>query len=148
MLNNIKARLFRYSEMSLTALSQFKAWINRGEFDLDNFNASSLRVFTAKNGANRVICHTPLETVFLISSSALNPLATEVEAQAAGDLIDSHIESEGQKAGISKCLIVVPPCQPSFPEERWIRVIERSIPQTINAEGLGSHHSSSVAKFV
>jgi hypothetical protein len=148
MLNNIKVRLFKYSEMSLSALTQFKAWINRNEFDLESFGASSLRVATAKNASNRAICHVPIETVFLVSSSAVNPKTTEVEARVAGDIIDSYIEREGQQAGIRKCLIVVPPCQPSFPEERWIRVIERSIPQTINTVGLGSDKARSTVKFI
>ncbi|HEY6767998.1 MAG TPA: hypothetical protein VI386_24855 [Candidatus Sulfotelmatobacter sp.] len=140
-LTNIKASLLRYSDMSLSALTQLKAWMKRSasfsNFDVESFAATSLRVASATSATGETLCYCPIETVFMVSAYAVNPNATPTEARTAGDAIDAQVARQAQLAGVSKLLIVVPADNPCLQENEWsdfkeVRVFERKIPNTVN----------------
>lgn len=148
------ARIFKYCELSWPALTELKAWLRKSTtfntFDMSMFANPALRVATATDASGNTIAYCPVESCFLISAYAVNPKATEAEATLAGDEIDAMLESEGQRAGISKCLIVLPPNHPGLPldEFREVRVYERRIPLGVRSGGIPCYNQTQATHFL
>jgi hypothetical protein len=58
-----------------------------------------------------------------------NPAATTIETGVAGDHTDAALAQMAQSEGVTRFLIVVPPNYPSTPNAKWVRIIERKVPQ-------------------
>jgi hypothetical protein len=150
----MKATLRKFWELSWSDLCNLKAWMKRSAsfngFDVEQFQSNAtLRIASATNERNEVVCYTPVETCFVVSAFAVSPNATPSEARAAGDLIDSEIAHYAQRAGVSKLLLIVPKDHPALQDNEWsdfkeVRVFERKIPSTINSGGVGCHKPTSV----
>ena len=134
------ARIFKYSDLSWSALTQIKSWFQRSSaregFTLERFNNPSLRVAQAVNSVGQTICLTPIESCYVIGAYITNPEATSVELPQAGDAVDREIERLAQREGVTKFLIAIPDCRPSEPGEKWIRVVEREVPQPVVMGGI------------
>jgi hypothetical protein len=143
MLNNIKATIFKYFELSWPSRIQLKSWLtvskSFNDFDAENFNSPTLRIAKATNEQGKPVVFVPFETVFLLSAYAVSPQATPIEAQRAGDEIDREIAVQAQRNGISKMLLVLPRDSPALPKGEWreVRVYERKIPNAVNLHGVG-----------
>ena len=88
------------------------------------------------NRRGELVCYVMLEKAFVA------PGATPDEARQAGEEADNTIEIEARKAGATSVVLVLSPEHPHFPEERWIRIVERSIPQNITMPEAGSKTSA------
>jgi hypothetical protein len=150
MLNPITARILKYCDMSISALTQLKAWAKRSGgfnlFDPENFSASSLRMATATNARGETVCYAPIETVFMISAFAVAPNVSPEDARLAGDMIDSTIAREAQRHGINKLLLILPKDFPELPEGEWeeVRTYTRKIPQIIGSGGMSCYKPTSL----
>ncbi len=78
----------------------------------------------------------------------MNPNVTAAEIRKAGDAIDQELETQGQMAGVSKLLIVLPERHPREPDEKWLRVIERTIAPPVVLGRVGFYQSTSAVKFL
>jgi hypothetical protein len=137
---NFRAALLRYAELSRSALTQLMSW-GRGRGL--NHNPST-QVATATNANGEVVCHCTIEPCYMVAS-APNPLASEQDRYLAGEVIEDALVSHAQLKGMSRMLIVVPDGFPSEPEERWIRIVERKVPQIAVMHGVGCFAPSPAA---
>ena len=126
------ARIFKYADLSWKDLTNIKRWFTREEarcgFTLETLTPS-MRVVKVENSVDETICLTPIESCYVVGAYIQNPEATSVEAPKAGDAIDRALASLAQREGVTKFLIAIPDSHPSQPGERWIRVLERTVPQ-------------------
>ena len=136
------ARIFKYSDLSWKDLTNIKRWFRRDAarngFSLESFNNPSLRVAQAVNSVGQTICLTPIESCYLVGAYIHNPEATSVEIPQAGDSIDLELSRLAQREGITKFLIALPDSHPSEQGERWIRIVERQVPQPVVMGGVSS----------
>jgi hypothetical protein len=145
------ARIFKYSDLSWSALTQIKRWFNRSAaregFTLDSFNNNpSLRVAQAVNSVGQTVCLTPIESCYLVGAYIFNPDATSVEIPLAGDAIDRELACLAQREGVSKFLIALPNSHPSESGEKWIRVVQREVKQPVVMGGV-SRAQATAAQF-
>ena len=149
----MKATICKFCEMSWPALTQLKAWIRRSTsfntFDVNELTTPSLRVASATDDKGETLVYVPVENVLMVSAYAVNSNATPIEAQQAGDAVDSLIERHAQQAGISKLLLVARVDQPGLPEGDWktVKILERRIPH-IPLMGIGSYNSKPTEIYV
>jgi|HubBroStandDraft_6_1064221.scaffolds.fasta_scaffold140617_2 hypothetical protein len=148
MLNNIKAKLFRLWEMSWADLTWLKAWAAFSNFDLENINSLSAKFAVATDADGGTLCITPIEQVYLVRCFAVRRNVSPEEACFAGDIMDAEIARQAEMNGISRLIIEVPACHPSLPDEKWIRIVERKIPQSIATGGAGYNSSTAAMKFI
>src|SRR5579884_2220093 len=129
------ARIFKFCELSWPDLCSIKRWFNssaaRAGFSLESFNNPSLRVAKAVNSVGQTICLTPIESCYVVGAFIQNPQATSVEMQKAGNAVDVELARFAQCEGVKKFLIALPDSHPCEKGERWIRVVERSVPQSV-----------------
>ena len=141
---NIKATLVRYADLSRSALIQITSW-SRGRGL--NHNPSAVQVATAVNSNGETVCHCTIEPCYMLAS-APNPLATKQERYLAGEVIEDALVSQAQLKGVSRMLIVLPDGFPSDPEERWIRIVEREVPQIAALQGVGCLVQSATVSYL
>ena len=157
MLNEIKATVRKYWELSWPDLCNLKAWMKNSKtfnsFDVDTFTSPSLKVAVA-NADGKTVCMTPIETCYMVSAFCVNPSASPDDARRAGDALDAEIARQGQMNGVSKLLIVVPADHPSLQDSSvdWadfkeVRVFERKIPQTVGTGGVWLPQTQSPATY-
>lgn len=133
MLNCMNARIFKICDLSWDALAKIKRWFRpdvvRETLTLENLsNNPSLKVAEVKNSVGQTVSFYVIEPTFVVSPIA-SPDATVIETGITGDCADRAVASIAQHEGMARFLICVPPEYPSQPGERWIRVIERKVPQ-------------------
>ena len=138
------ARIFKLSELSWRDLCDVKKWFRRDTtregFTLESLEPS-LKIAKATNSVGQTLAFCPIEPTYLVGAFVQNPEATSVEIGKAGDFIDGEIARLAQREGVTKYLIVLPTDVPSQRGERWIRVIERSVPQPIVSGGVSHMHT-------
>jgi len=148
----MRATLLKLCEMSWASLAQLKRWMKHSAsfnlFDVASFNNPNLQIAQAWNERGEVIALSPVENVLLVSAYAVNPTATQSEAQTAGDEIDAEIAAFAQRNGVSKMLLVVPADHPPLDGEwKHVRVYERPIDRSPTL-GVVGYNSTSPSKFV
>jgi hypothetical protein len=94
------------------------------------------------NQRGELVCYVMLEKAFVASGT------TPEEAQQAGDAADLAIECAARNAGATSVVLVLSPEHPHFPEERWVRIIERPIPQTVRMPEVGSKTSAQATHYL
>ena len=133
------SRIFKFCELSWHDLCNIKRWFQRSAaregFTLESFNPS-IRVAKAENSVGQTICLTPIEVCYVVGAYIHNPAATSVETPQAGDAIDVEIARLAQREGVTRFLMAIPDSQPSEPGEKWIRVVEREVPQPVVMGGV------------
>ena len=146
--NTIKATLLKYHDLSWNTLTEIKKWFgqssrSRDGFTMDSFvNNRKLQVATATNSVGQNIAHCLIEPCYMFSAYVLNPEATEIEQRRAGDVIDGALAHLAQKEGVQKLLLLLPDSYPSQPEEKWVRIVERQVPQIAAIQGMGCNTHS------
>jgi hypothetical protein len=133
MLSNMKTSIFTLADLSWDTLAKIKRWfrpdITRHGFALQSFdNNASLKVVEVHNSVGQTVALCPIEPCFLVNM-ILNPEATRIEIGVAGNNVDRGLELIAQQEGMTRFLIVCPPDYPSQPDEKWVRVVERQVPQ-------------------
>ena len=94
--------------------------------DAESFANPTLRIVQVTNAAGQVICYCPIQQAVILNPPVRNPQATSIEMFAAGSIIEGEIvKSQGKRnsAGASKLLMILPENTPSFPGEKWVRVV-------------------------
>lgn len=84
------------------------------------------------NGKGELVCYLMLEKAYVA------PATTPEEAMQAGDAADLAIECAARNAGATSVVLVLGPEHPHFPEEKWVRIIEREIPRTVKMPDVGT----------
>jgi hypothetical protein len=135
------SQIFRVCELSWDDLRNIKRWFRRDEaregFTLESFaNNPTMRVAKATNAIGQTIVLCPIEPCYIIGAFLRNPDATGPELPLAGDCIDMELSKLAQREGVNKFLIAIPDSRPSEPGEKWIRVIERTVPQPVVTGGV------------
>src|SRR5258708_17406443 len=158
MLNNLRARIMRYCELSWDDLKNLKAWAKRSasfnSFPPETFSSPSLKVAVATDADGKVVCMTPIETCYMVSAFLVSPEATSETASMAGDLIDAELAASAARAGVSKLLIVLPadhPClkdNPEWADFREVRVYERKFNQTLGTGGIRLSKPAQATQFL
>jgi hypothetical protein len=92
--------------------------------------------------------HGEIMTFVLVEKTYVAPAATPDEAYQAGAAADLAIDVAARNAGCTTVVLVLSENHPHFPEERWIRVIERAVPQRFVMGGVASDKSASSTKFI
>jgi hypothetical protein len=133
MLNCMKTSIWKYADLSWETLARLKKWfrqdIAREGFTLDNFN-NNIKVIEVKNSVNQTIALCPIEKCFIVQQ-IVNPQATVIEIGYAGDFVDRELARLAQSEGMDRFLIAVPSSYPTQPDEVWVRVISRRVPQNL-----------------
>jgi hypothetical protein len=147
MLNSMKTSIWKYADLSWDTLSKLKAWfrpdIAREGFTLENLN-NSIKVVEVKNSVNQTVALCPIERCFIVQQ-IVNPQATLIETGRAGDFVDQQLERLAQSEGMERFLIALPSSYPSQPDEVWVRVISRQVPQIAamqSIDGAAQAHSA------
>ncbi len=152
MINNLRAHIARFSEMSWPERINLKSWMkySRSGFDPENFNSPSLQVASVTNEEGDVVCYAPIESVLLVRAPAFRPNTPQAEARKAGDVLDRKLEIQAQRAGINKYLIMVSANHQDLPDGdfKLMRVYERLIAPSVSSGGMGLHHSPQAAHLL
>jgi hypothetical protein len=123
MFSNFKSRLRKWADLTHEDFFKLIGWSpTKLEFDNRTLVASASR-------DGETLAYVAAQPVFIVSSYALNPETTPTDLQNCGNAIDSALLTEAQRVGIGKLWIELPEDAPPQPDEKTIRVIERSIPQ-------------------
>ena len=149
MLSNMKTSIFKLSDLSWDSLTKIKKWfrqdIVRSGFTLQSFNNNpSLKVVEVQNSVGQTIVFCPIEPCFVVNQ-IVNPKATTIEACAAGDKADHALALLAQREGITRFLIICPTDYPTQPDERWVRIIERKVPQLAAMQSVDCASQSTTA---
>jgi len=150
----MKATLLKWWEMSWPARTKLKAWMRQSAsfngVDPVTFSDPSIRIAQASNEQGEPLVFCPVQTCFLLDGYAVGPEVTPEEAHRAGDLIDSMLEREAQRAGVSKLLICIPEGCPNLPEGEWktVRVYERLIPSAVNTHLIDASATAQASHFI
>jgi hypothetical protein len=141
------ARIFKYSDLSWKDLTNIKRWFTRDEarhgFTLESFNPS-MHVAKAENSVGQTTLLTPIESCYVVGAYIRNPDATGPELSLAGNTLDVELTRLAQREGVTKFLIALPDSRPSEPGEKWIRVVEREVPQPVVTGGVSGAHATTV----
>jgi hypothetical protein len=156
--NDMRATLLRWWEMSWAARTQLKAWMQQAasfnEIEPEAFNDPLLRIAEVRNAQGDPVAFCPVQTCLLINGYAVGPHVTPEAAHQAGNLIDSMLEFEGQRMGVSKLLIAIPADHSCLQESdlgmefKEYRVYERHVPASFAVSGVGLFDSTPVMKFI
>jgi hypothetical protein len=84
------------------------------------------------NQRGELVCYVMVEKAFVASGT------TPEEVQEAGDTATLAIDCAARNAGASSVVLVLGPDHPHFPEEKWVRIIERPVSQTVTMPEVGS----------
>lgn len=150
-LNNIKARILKYCDLSNADLIWIKRWMKQSasfsKFDMDAFTSPSLQFATATTEGGEPLAYCPIERVFMVSAYAVSPTITPSQAQKVGDILDAAMAHAAQREGVSKFLLIVPKDHPALPEEEFseVRMYVRKIPQSVLNGGV-AYQATSAAK--
>ena len=157
-INNMKATLMRWCQLSWGQRVQLKSWANQSKlfssFDVSEFENPLLKVATATNATGETVVYCPVQTCFLVNAFVVSPSATEEQATLAGDLIDSQLSTEAQRAGVSSLLIMVPDNHPAlldnekFGDFQTCRVYQRNFPLTVNSGGISLRKPAQATQFL
>src|SRR5579864_8147956 len=133
MLSTLKTSIWRYCDLSWSSLAKIKSWFRpdtvRDGFKLQSVADNlSLRIVQVDNSVGQTVSFNLIEPCFLVNH-IVNPQATPTETQFAGDWADAALARMAQREGVTHFLIVVPSNFPSHPDEQWIRIIPRNVPQ-------------------
>jgi hypothetical protein len=83
---------------------------------------------TFKNGGISVTNqHGEIVTYVMLQNVYVSPTATPDEAYQAGAVANQAIDVVARNAGCTSVVLVLSPEHPHFPEERWVRIVERPI---------------------
>jgi hypothetical protein len=85
------------------------------------------------NQRGELVCYVRVEKTYMAPTIATNP----DEAYQAGEAADQAIDCAARNAGASSVVLVLPSDLPPQPGERWIRIIERPIAQTVTMPEVG-----------
>jgi hypothetical protein len=138
--NQMIVRLFKMFELGWSARAELKKWLHLAtkRDGFTGFDNPSLEIASATNERGETVVHAAVEPCYLLSAYMPNPAITNVEEmKQAGDQIDAALAAKAQREGRSKLLILVPDSCPSFPDERWVRIIEREVPLPVTAHVAG-----------
>jgi hypothetical protein len=149
MLSNMKTSIFKFADLSWDSLAKIKKWfrqdIVRDGFNLQSFrNNPSLKVVEVHNSVGETIALFPIEPCFVVNQ-IVNPQATPIEASVAGDNADRALAKLAQQEGITRFLIICPTNSPTQPDERWVRIIERTVPQVTATQSVDCAKQSTTA---
>jgi flagellar biosynthesis component FlhA len=133
---NIRATISKYHELSWKTLTKLKSWMrcSAPSFDVENLASPSTRIAVATDDGE-IVAITPIETVYMISGYTVAPTATPEQKQQAGDLIEYQCRCLAQQAGVTRILMVLSENVPLQPDEKWLRVIYRQVPQSVITGG-------------
>ena len=123
MLNNLKARIRKWSDIKSEDLLKLLRW---GGSPIDNPKA----LVCAASKDNEIIGYLNAEPMLLIHSYALKPGANPSDVQKAVDEINQALEVESLRVGANRMLIHLPDSVPTQSDEITLRVVVRTIPQT------------------
>jgi hypothetical protein len=73
------------------------------------------------NRYGQLVCFVTIDKVFVAHA------ATPDVAQKAGEEAEKAIEQAARNAGCSSVVTVLSPAHPHYPEERWVRILERPV---------------------
>lgn len=131
MLNNFKATVRKWAGLPWAEFRDLLTWPCKSTLQTDN---PHLLIASVKSATGKTVCFATAEPIFLIDGYVCSPESTPSEAQRGGDAVDLAFASEAQKAGVGRMLIVLPTDSPNEPGEKWLRVIERKVPQAITTQ--------------
>jgi hypothetical protein len=103
--------------------NNFKATVKHGDVSV-----------TDRRG--ELVCYVMLEKVYVA------PQATPEDVYQAGASAELAIDVEARRAGATSVVLVLSPEHPHFPEEKWVRIIERPITQTVTMPEVGATTSA------
>jgi hypothetical protein len=69
------------------------------------------------------------------------------EQTDAGNALDTALSHQAQMDGVTKLLMVLPHSHPSVPDERWVRIIEKKVPQIAAIQAMGSYTQSPATHY-
>jgi len=126
-----KATLQKLTELPWNKFKELFTWPSKGLIQADN---PALKVARVTKEDGEVVLYATCERVLLVDSYVCNPHCVESEASQASVVLDTTIKSEAEQTGIARILIVLPDETPSVPDEKFIRVVERKVPQRITTQ--------------
>ncbi len=145
MLNNFKAKVHKWVAMSQQDLCKLIGWLDdRSAIEFENEN---LLIASVTNQRGELVGCVPFEKVFLVPGSAILQDTAPLEDRPVACEASKAIKREGQKSGVGKLLVVLSEDHPSFPGEKWVRVIEQQIPH-VPMQGLDFPLQQSTAAYL
>jgi hypothetical protein len=125
--DKLKAAVRRLADLSGPDLRNLFSWPSNSTIQADNPN---LLIAKAANERGEVVAYVTAEPILLVDNYVLNPQSSREDDHSAGAAIDAAL---AQQAGVNRLWIVVPDEAPIMKGEKFIRVLERSIFQPVNA---------------
>ena len=138
-----RAKLMRYCDLSWKSLTEIKLWWKRSRglrdgFDVESFNNPKLQVISATNEDGQTMVHCLIEPCYMFSAYLSHPdFKGKPEQTDAGNAMDAALSHQAQMDGVTKLLMVLPHSHPSVPDERWVRIIEKKVPQIAAIQAMG-----------
>jgi hypothetical protein len=138
-----RAKLMRYCDLSWSALTEIKSWLKRSRglrdgFTVVSFNNPKLQVISATNEDGQTMVHCLIEPCYMFSAYLSHPdLKDKPEETDAGNAIDAALYHQAQMDGVTRLLMVLPDSHRSEPNERWVRIVEKKVPQIATTQGVG-----------
>ena len=139
MLNNLRAKIFRFCDLSLDAFLEIWKWKKEPfGFDMKTLNDPAIRVACATNDVGESITFCAIENAYVIQHLAVNPSATEVEIDRSHNLIMARVVHDAALKGATKLLMVIPDQMRSIPGEEFIRVVRQPIISAATTHEVGT----------
>jgi hypothetical protein len=126
MFSNFKSRLRKWAELTHEDFFKLIGWSPSKL----NFENRTMVASVSRDG--EMLAYLTVQPVYVVGSFALKPETTPSDLQKCGDAIDSALEAEAQRVGIDKFWIELPEGAPIQPDEKTIRVVEKSIPRIVD----------------
>lgn len=148
-----RAKLMRYCDLSWSALTEIKSWLKRSRglrdgFTVESFSNPKLQVISATNEDGQTMAHCLIEPAYLFSAYLVHPDLKDIAEQTdVGNAVDAALSHQAQKDGVTRLLMVLPDSHRSEPDERWVRVIEKKVPQIAAIQAMGSYTQSPATYF-
>ncbi len=110
---------------------------------LSNFKATAKKDggVSVTNQRGELVCYVMIEKAFVASGT------TPEETQQAGPAAYLAIECAARNAGATSVVLVLGPESPHFPEEKWVRILEWPVAQTVKMPEVGAT-TSAQATFI
>ena len=126
--NFFKATIRKLSAMSGIDMFSLIFWESSG---IDTINPNLL-VATATDENSIPAAYCTIDPTWIVNGYVFRPGLSDEDAGHAGDAIYSSIEREAKVRGVGKVLLVLPNELPTQPDEKFLRVIELKLPQTVS----------------
>ena len=127
MFNKFKATLKRWAGITT---EDFLNLLNWGDSTIDVSNRTLL--VASANDEKGAAAYTTIEPTWILKGFTFRPRLTDADAGKAGDSIYSTLARCAPAHGVGKILIVLPSEVPTQPDEKYLRVIELKLPQTVS----------------